>query len=161
MKRFLAVLFLFLILSASHGFAKSLRIPIGDKITPAQERKMSAFEASLESYGRKCADKFDFGMMNFFMGWTTLFAEPMNSYQNAAQKENKFKAAAAGAGKGLVLFPVDIVGGVLNAATAPVPVQIPLPKNGVDLTRVTGSNYMYPYREQAATTAPVTANTNV
>ena len=86
--------------------------------------------------------------MNFFTGWTTLLTEPAQGYQNATQ--NKAMAGAAGFGKGLVLFPMDTIGGALNAITFPIAVKIPLPKNGVDLKQLTGNDTLYPDGASAA-----------
>ncbi|MFA6599836.1 MAG: hypothetical protein WC352_04645 [Candidatus Omnitrophota bacterium] len=78
-----------------------------------------------KTYSDKVAGKLQFGLTNLMLGWTAVIAE---SEQAADEKKN----VVAAAGKGLVYFVADTVGGVLHTVTAPIPqIDIPLPENGV------------------------------
>lgn len=72
------------------------------------------------TYLGKVSNKLGFGFLNMTAGWTALFYEPCNG-------QNFF----VGLGKGVGYFFTNTVGGVLHAATFPIPVDIPLPHGGI------------------------------
>jgi len=72
------------------------------------------------TYTDKISHKLGFGFLNLTAGWTAFFYEP-------AKDKNFF----SGLGKGVLYFATNTVGGVLHAATFPVPVDIPLPHGGI------------------------------
>jgi len=88
----------------------------------------SAYAGSFESsdwthestYLGKISQKLGFGFLNITAGWTALFFEP-------AKNQNFF----IGVGKGIGYFFTNTTGGVLHAATFPIPVDIPLPHGGI------------------------------
>ena len=87
----------------------------------------SAYAGSFESsdwvkeptYLGKISQKLGFGCLNISAGWTAFFFEP-------AKDQNFF----VGVGKGVVYSFTNTVGGVLHAATFPLPLDIPLPHGG-------------------------------
>lgn len=79
-----------------------------------------------DSYGEQVTEKLAFGFENFLGGWTALFSTPMEAYENDT---NVLKAWGCGLYKSVAYT----VGGLLHIATAPVPVDVPLPDNGVDI----------------------------
>ena len=78
------------------------------------------------TYAKKTTGKLMFGLQNTLLGWIQIFAVP-NTYANEG------KNAWAGVGQGLVEGVVDTVGGAVHLLTFPIPVDLPLPNNGVDL----------------------------
>jgi len=72
------------------------------------------------TYLGKVSRKLGFGFLNMTAGWTALFYEPSNG-------QNFF----VGVGKGVGYFFTNTVGGVLHAATFPIPLDIPLPHGGI------------------------------
>ncbi len=84
---------------------------------------MAASSWTMEnSYTDKATAKFEFGFTNVLLGWTDLIREPIN-------QDN----LAYGIGKGLSDAVLNTVGGVLHLGTFFIPVDIPLPDNGVQL----------------------------
>ncbi|MBI4115068.1 MAG: hypothetical protein HY447_00675 [Candidatus Omnitrophica bacterium] len=79
------------------------------------------------TYTERLAGKLEFGLTNTLLGWVDLFAEP-----NKAANEGK--NVWGGLGKGLIDTVVNTVGGAFHLVTFPIPVDIPLPENGVDLS---------------------------
>lgn len=79
-----------------------------------------------KTYGDRITGKFAFGLQNTLLGWVQLFVVP-NKY--ASESKNVWK----GVGRGFVEAVVDTVGGALQLVTFPIPADIPLPNNGVDL----------------------------
>jgi len=79
-----------------------------------------------KTYGDKVSGKLVFGLQNTLLGWIQIFAVP-NTYSNEG------KNVWAGVGQGLVEATVDTLGGALQLVTFPIPVDLPLPNNGVDL----------------------------
>lgn len=78
------------------------------------------------TYAGRVSGKLQFGLTNVLLGWVDLFAEP----NRAAEKgENVW----AGVGKGLVDTVLNEVGGAIHLITFMVPVDLPLPDNGVCL----------------------------
>lgn len=72
------------------------------------------------TYLGKISQKLGFGFLNLTTGWTAFFFEP-------ARDQNFF----VGVGKGTVYTFTNTIGGVLHAATFPIPVDIPLPHGGI------------------------------
>lgn len=72
------------------------------------------------TYADKISHKLGFGFLNIAAGWTAFFYEP-------CKNGNFF----ANLGKGVLFLTTNTVGGVLHAATFPVPVDIPLPYGGI------------------------------
>ena len=86
-------------------------------------------------YLKACSVKADFGLANFMVGWTTAVSKLLD-----APRQGKWKGTGPllrAFGEGLVLAPVNIVGGIANVITSPIPVKIPLPQGGVDTQRLT------------------------
>ncbi len=84
----------------------------------------SAFPASdwtrETTYPAKVSQKLGFGFLNMTAGWTAFFYEP-------TKEGNFFKNL----GKGVLYMTTNTVGGVLHAATFPIPIDIPLPHGGI------------------------------
>ena len=98
----------------------------------------SALQLAAEKYFTGVSQKIDFGTSNFIAGWTQIISQPLDHYRNAGQK-SRVLDGFTGLGKGLLLAPIDTAGGLLSVATAPLPwFQIPLPENGVSISRITG-----------------------
>jgi len=72
------------------------------------------------TYLGKISQKLGFGFLNITAGWTALFFEP-------ARDQNFF----VGVGKGIGYAFTNTAGGVLHAATFPLPLDIPLPQGGI------------------------------
>ncbi len=81
-----------------------------------------------KTYADKTVEKFKFGFKNLALGWMQIFYQP-HAYQVDG------KNAWAGLGKGLWLFPVDTIGGAVHLVTFLVPVDVPLPENGVNFEK--------------------------
>ena len=109
MKKFLAIL-----------------IMLGVMFAPAAMAE-SPWMAS-KTYSEKVTGKLSFGFKNLLLGWTQIFYQP---HLASVNKE----CAWCGLGKGLVLFPVDTLGGALHVLTFPIPVDVPLPDNGVNFDK--------------------------
>ena len=76
------------------------------------------------TYSEKVVGKLQFGFKNAFLGPFELFYEP-----HAAQVDHK--NAWMGLGKGLIYGILDTAGGAIHAVTFLIPVDVPLPDNGV------------------------------
>jgi hypothetical protein len=76
------------------------------------------------TYGDKITGKLEFGLKNLFGGWTTIFSEPTRYHKDG-------KNVLAGVGVGLYKSVVYTVGGAVHVVTFPIPVDVPLPDNGV------------------------------
>ena len=72
------------------------------------------------TYLGKISQKLGFGFLNITAGWTALFFEP-------ARDQNFF----VGVGKGIGYTLTNTAGGILHAATFPLPFDIPLPHGGI------------------------------
>ncbi len=72
------------------------------------------------TYLGKISQKLGFGFLNITAGWTALFFEP-------AKHQNFFIGVAKGIGYTLT----NTAGGILHAATFPIPLDIPLPQGGI------------------------------
>ena len=79
-----------------------------------------------KTYIDKTAKKLEFGLKNALLGWTEIGTE-------AVEHQNDGKNAFQGIGVGLGEAIIYTVGGVLHVATFPIPLDIPLPENGVQL----------------------------
>ncbi|OGW78171.1 MAG: hypothetical protein A2Z83_05515 [Omnitrophica bacterium GWA2_52_8] len=88
----------------------------------------SAFAASPwtteSTYSDKTVSKLAFGVKNFLGGWTEAITVPKEHYES---KEN----VVVGVGKGLYNAVAYTVGGLVHVATFMIPVDVPLPDNGV------------------------------
>ncbi|MFH1800438.1 MAG: hypothetical protein ABH891_06310 [Candidatus Omnitrophota bacterium] len=72
------------------------------------------------TYLGKISQKLGFGFLNITAGWTALFFEP-------AKDKNFFTGVA----KGIGYTFTNTAGGILHAATFPIPLDIPLPQGGI------------------------------
>ncbi len=79
-----------------------------------------------KTYIEKTAKKLEFGLKNALLGWTEIGSETI-AYKNNGK--NAFQGTAVGLGEAVIYT----VGGVLHVATFPIPLDIPLPENGVQL----------------------------
>ncbi|MDD5216530.1 MAG: hypothetical protein PHN49_05935 [Candidatus Omnitrophica bacterium] len=79
-----------------------------------------------ETYGDRVAGKLEFGLKNVLLGWVDLAYEP-----NKALTDNK--NLWGGLGKGITDTVMNEVGGAVQLVTFMIPVDLPLPDNGVDL----------------------------
>lgn len=73
-----------------------------------------------KTYSDKVANKFGFGFLNITAGWTALFYEL-----------GRAKYFFDGLAKGTFYAFTNTAGGVLHAATFPVPLDVPLPQGGI------------------------------
>ncbi len=82
------------------------------------------------TYQKKVAGKLDFGVKNFLGGWTALLpchsACAMNGHKTCPGL-----CCVKSLGMGVVNAVVYTVGGALHTATFLIPVDVPLPDNGV------------------------------
>ncbi|HNX68635.1 MAG TPA: hypothetical protein PLL75_05870 [Candidatus Omnitrophota bacterium] len=74
-----------------------------------------------KTYLDKTTHKLGFGFLNLTAGWTAFFFESCRNDQNFF----------VGVGKGTLYTFTNTLGGVLHAATFPVPLDIPLPEGGI------------------------------
>lgn len=81
-----------------------------------------------KTYSEQVVGKLNFGFKNLALGWADLFYEP-HRYQ--AEGKNAWQ----GLGKGLVDAPLNELGGALHLVTFLIPVDVPLPDNGVNFTK--------------------------
>lgn len=95
---------------------------------PEDPQHVITLPKGVTDYGYKIQDKMDYGMVNFFTGWTKIVTESAGKTKKAFWK---------GLGRGLILFPIDTLGGALNLASSPVPGIIRLPEDGVDRQKLT------------------------
>ena len=79
-----------------------------------------------KGYLRQTWGKFQFGLENSLLGWVELVATP-NRY--AGEGKNIW----AGVGQGIVDGVSNTFGGVFQLLTFPIPVDLVIPHNGVDL----------------------------
>jgi hypothetical protein len=79
-----------------------------------------------KTYADRVSGKLQFGLTNVLLGWVALFSEPNKA---ATNKENMW----SGVGKGLVNTVMNEVGGAFQLVTFPIPVDLPLPDNGIQL----------------------------
>ncbi len=94
----------------------------------------------LQVYKKNVDEKFSFGMANFLTGWTEIISEPLEHTSKESGKKNRSLAFMSGFGAGLLNGSLDTIGGAVTILTSPVPrLKIPLPENGVDLEKMTGS----------------------
>ena len=79
------------------------------------------------TYKDKAVGKLEFGIKNFFGGWTEIFTEPKEAHD---AKGNVLE----GVGKGIVHGLVDTVGGILHIATFPITgLDVKLPEGGTTI----------------------------
>jgi hypothetical protein len=92
-----------------------------------------AFESSgwtkLGTKSEQTRAKMEFGLKNFFFGWTELFQEPYQAYKGTGSSD-----IAWGIGDAIVNSIWDTVGGALHFATFPcTQIDVPLPEGGTDI----------------------------
>ena len=88
---------------------------------PGYAESMSPSDWTHETtYLGKISQKLGFGFLNITAGWTALFYEPV-----------KDKSFFAGVAKGIGYTFTNTAGGILHAATFPIPLDIPLPHGGI------------------------------
>lgn len=80
-----------------------------------------------ETYMAKTGGKLEFGLMNLLLGWTDLYHEP---YMAAVEN----RSVLLGLGKGIVDSIINMVGGAVHLVTFPIPLDCPLPDNGVQFS---------------------------
>lgn len=79
-----------------------------------------------EGYWAKFGGKFEYGAINMLGGWTEIVTTPM---EYADEDKSVLAGILVGIGEGFVYTG----GGILNFFTSPIPVNIPIPNNGVDM----------------------------
>ena len=77
-------------------------------------------------YANRAKGKLVFGLKNLLLGWTAIGSEAVEYKNNG---KNVFQGIAVGFGEALVYT----VGGALHVATFPIPLDVPLPENGVHI----------------------------
>ena len=89
----------------------------------------SAFAASPWTEQKETKDKIlgklDFGIKNLLGGWTEIINRPIKYHKDG-------KTVSEGALVGLYNATYDTIGGALHVITFPIPIDVPLPNNGVD-----------------------------
>ena len=79
------------------------------------------------TYKDKSVGKLEFGIKNFFGGWTEIFTEPKEAHD---AKTNVWR----GVGEGLWNAVADTIGGILHIATFPITgLDVPLPEGGTTI----------------------------
>lgn len=73
------------------------------------------------TYVGKISQKLGFGFLNITAGWMAILFEPCKDGQNFF----------VGVGKGVGYAVTNTAGGILHAATFPIPVDVPLPHGGI------------------------------
>lgn len=102
--------------------------PSGEEVEPSPR-----FRQALVRYAAAAGKKMDFGLVNTMMGWTEFFTEP-----GERCKEHKhFEAVFPGIFAGTFNAAADTSLGLLNFATSPIPVSVPLPEGGVNVRELT------------------------
>jgi hypothetical protein len=79
-----------------------------------------------EGYLPQVGGKLVFGLANSLLGWTDVVATPV---RYAGDGKNIW----AGVGQGLVDGVTNTAGGLFHLVTFPIPIEIVLPHDGVDL----------------------------
>ncbi len=83
------------------------------------------------TYGKKVAGKLDFGVKNLLGGWMAIL--PCKSGCDVSKEGCPGMCCAKNLGMGLVNAVVYTVGGALHVVTFPIPVDVPLPNNGIQI----------------------------
>lgn len=78
------------------------------------------------TYSERIGQKLEFGLKNVLLGWVDLFYEPNKA---ASEGGNTWSAI----GKGFTDAVLNTGLGALHLVTFPIPVDVPLPDNGVQL----------------------------
>lgn len=90
-----------------------------------EAKQASPWTSETTNQGR-ITSKLEFGFKNTLAGWTEIFSEPYDAWQ---EKGNVLK----GVGRGLCNAVYDTVGGILHLATFPLQKpDIQLPEGGTD-----------------------------
>ncbi len=80
-----------------------------------------------KTYSEKTFGKLSFGLKNALLGWVDVFYEPYKADKND-------KSVLGGIGKGLFDLVANEIGGAVHFVTFPIPVDLPLPDGGLDLS---------------------------
>jgi hypothetical protein len=91
----------------------------------AGEPKQASPWTSATTNGERMKSKLEFGFKNALTGWTEIFSEPVDAWQ---EKGNVLK----GLGRGLCNAVHDTVGGILHIVTFPLKADIQLPEGGTN-----------------------------
>lgn len=92
----------------------------------AMEPKQASSWTTQTTYQERVKSKLEFGFKNGLTGWTEIFSEPYDAWQ---EKTNVLKGLARGLCNGVY----DTVGGVLHLVTFPLDqVDIQLPEGGTN-----------------------------
>jgi len=79
-----------------------------------------------EDYQSLTEQKLTFGLKNAFFGWSEIF-------DRVDQYNYEDKSPFTGFFEGIYYAVIYTIGGVLHVATFPLPIDVPLPNNGVQL----------------------------
>lgn len=83
------------------------------------------------TYNSQVAGKLQLGFVNTLFGWMDLFIEPSRAARHCTEGQN----FVGGIGKGIMDAIFNEVGGVFQLATFPLIADVPLPDDGVHLTK--------------------------
>jgi len=87
-----------------------------------------------DTYAEKVTGKLEFGFKNLVGGWTEIFSRPGKyKEKEAGNVFLRIGNVFLGIGHGLLNAIVYTVGGAAHMVTFPIPLDIPLPDNGVSL----------------------------
>ncbi len=92
-------------------------------LAPAMAFAASPWTAA-PSYSDKVVQKLDFGLKNLLGGWTEIYTEPRDAKKAGT-------CCIKGLGLGLANAVVYTLGGAIHTATFLIPVDVPLPNNGL------------------------------
>ena len=97
----------------------------------------SAFAASPwtqeTTYAKKVAGKLDYGVKNLLGGWLAILPCSSGCDVDSNAKPYCPIHCAKKLGMGLVNAVTNTVGGALNVATFPIPVDVPIPHDGIQI----------------------------
>ena len=97
----------------------------------------TAFAASpwtqADTYADKVRGKLDFGMKNLLGGWTAIFPCSNGCKMKSDNGGCPSVCCVKNMGMGIVNAITYTVGGALHVVTFPIPVDVPLPGDGVQL----------------------------
>jgi hypothetical protein len=78
-----------------------------------------------EKYIDKVTGKMDYGMRNFYLGWSEIFNEPIEHHNGVGDTLKSL-------GKGVVNFPIYTVDGLIHFVTCPITsLDVPIPNGGL------------------------------
>jgi hypothetical protein len=117
-----------LFLLAAFLFSSRLAYAAENAVVAASAK--SPREERFENYMKRVTVKFDGGVMNLLNGWTEIIHQPTQAWKNSSGN-GRLGQASLGIGRGFLYFAINTPLGLLNAATAVVPEEIPYPAGGV------------------------------